>query len=98
MHVKSLKANKKYFFLLSYSNDPSFWCRVDMSRKHIESWYLRNVLLRGTIILKMYQTTVILIRFFLLIKFDIFYIFRFMEIQYLHLIEIHSIQNFNFLI
>ncbi len=43
---------------VSYSNDPSLWCRVDMSRKHIESCYLRDVLLRGTIILKMYQTTV----------------------------------------
>ena len=39
-------------------HDPSLWCRVDMSRKHIESCYLRDVLLRGTIVLKMYQTTV----------------------------------------
>lgn len=29
-----------------------------MSRKHIETCYLRDVLLRGTIVLKMYQTTV----------------------------------------
>ncbi|CAF3396002.1 unnamed protein product [Rotaria sp. Silwood1] len=44
--------------LRSLTYDPSLWCRVDMSRKHIESCYLRDVLLRGTIILKMYQTTV----------------------------------------
>ena len=43
---------------LSPSYDPSLWCRVDMSRKHIESCQLRDVLLRGTIVLKMYQTTV----------------------------------------
>ncbi|CAF0895791.1 unnamed protein product [Rotaria sordida] len=44
--------------LRSLTYDPSLWCRVDMSRKQIESCYLRDVLLRGTIILKMYQTTV----------------------------------------
>lgn len=44
--------------LRSLSYDPSLWCRVDMSRKHLESCHLRDVLLRGTIILKMYQTTV----------------------------------------
>ncbi|CAF1166797.1 unnamed protein product [Adineta steineri] len=44
--------------LRSLTYDPSLWCRIDMSRKHIETCYLRDVLLRGTIILKMYQTTV----------------------------------------
>ncbi|CAF3968993.1 unnamed protein product [Rotaria sp. Silwood2] len=44
--------------LRSLTYDPSLWCRVDMSRKQIEICYLRDVLLRGTIILKMYQTTV----------------------------------------
>lgn len=42
----------------SLAYDPSLWCRVDMSRKHLESCHLRDVLLRGTIILKMYQTTI----------------------------------------
>lgn len=36
-----------------------------MSRKHIESCYLRDVLRRGTIVLKMYQTTVTTHDFFL---------------------------------
>lgn len=46
---------------MSYRYDPSLWCRVDMSRKHIESCHLRDVLSRGSIILKMYQTTVSLL-------------------------------------
>ncbi|CAF1633310.1 unnamed protein product [Adineta ricciae] len=44
--------------LRSLTHDPILWCRVDMSRKHVEGCYLRDVLLRGTVVLKMYQTTI----------------------------------------
>jgi hypothetical protein len=63
VYKNSPNKKKTFFFLLSSSNDPSLWCRVDMSRKYIESCYLRDVLLRGTIVLKMFQTTVCLFIF-----------------------------------
>ncbi|CAF1094428.1 unnamed protein product, partial [Didymodactylos carnosus] len=42
----------------SLAYDSSLWFRVDMSRKQILSLYLHTLLLRGVIVLKMYQTTV----------------------------------------
>jgi hypothetical protein len=43
---------------LIYRYHPTLWRRVDMSYKRIDSNQLNSLLQRGTVTLKMYQTTV----------------------------------------
>jgi hypothetical protein len=41
-----------------FSYHPALWRRVDMSYKHVDSEQLNSLLQRGTMTLKLYETTV----------------------------------------